>query len=1344
VPYFSLSFPYLDVLPTNSTSGNSQNKSIKIELPMKRLFFNRKRLLRAIHAAAVAFFLAAAAAARAQTANSDGNGNVTITGSGSNFTYNGTNPVLTAGGTLTVSGSSTISNTTVSIIISLSENATITNNGSLTVNENAAPSVTAGINSSGSAAASIINNTGTISASNTGSISAAGIYYHTGTGAVTINNSGSVSGTYTGSLIPQSASGGYGIWTTTTGAVTINSSGSGTISGTTTAAGSAIAIRAVDSLNAITISNAGTTLTASGYYSATGIDALSRGGPVSITNSGAISATTTSTIATNYGPSAYGIAALTANGFSVSINNSGNITASAAYGATDDIYASGSTAPVSVNNTATLTATSSGSGSYSAYGIYATSTDGAITLTNSGHVTASSTYSVYGVEGYASGTGSVTVSNAALVSVTSTSSSTNSHVYGVAAYAGGGGNATLTNSATVTASGGYITQSLSAYGANVSVTNSGQLNVTDTVMNPSGTASGIYAGGSGTVSVGNSAAITAQASTGFATGINVMSTGGNASLSNNAPIMVSGYFSSTDLQITGATATLTNSGSLTSQGVNSNTALGINAASTVGTLMVTNSGSINASGTYVPATDIQLQGTGDTTLTTTGTQVLTATGHYDGAAPATGESVSSSAGSVTVSNGQTISLNGDQATGINASSQTGTVITNGGTMSVSGTYAATGILASTTTGNTSVTNSGSITTASSYNGEAAYGIQGDTTTSGNVTLANSGQVVVTAMGNSYGLWANNSQAVGSILINNTGNSSGTSTGGIGYGIYANSSGPIVVNNTGSALGSAYGIYLVTPGTVNNHGRASGGTNSIYVPSGSTVNLIGASPVLGLLKGGADASSTSMLNFQIAIRGNVASAKATLDAAIAAYDQAYTAANGVGNVDSSVVVLNGISYQWEDFFGIGDNLVQGRLYANTPGFASLGGVLDTLPTNATSTQILNALNNLPDSAVAAALAELSPKELQIFRNVAFDNNTFNVANVNNHLANRRDGLTGFDDSQMSVRDGSMDPTLNQVRSHLLAFNPAPNSGLINDSTDSILGGMDMKDMRVNTMPTDRWSSFISGDVILADTSHNTNLEDADYTTGNVTGGLDYRLDQHFTVGALFAYAHTDANLDSRGSSATVDSYSPGIYASYVDGPWYANALGAYTRNAYTEDRQIDIVGLGGDNHGATSGNQGSVNLTGGYEFQKGSFKFGPVASLQYVHLSIDSIQEDGPTALSIASQDQDSFRSLLGFEGRFSTKVATCYGPMILTPHVSASWQHEYLDNSQGINADFTGTGGGSFTTETDTPDRDSAFVDVGLDATVAKDVTLFVDYEAQAGQENFFAQSARGGVKIGF
>jgi fibronectin-binding autotransporter adhesin len=294
---------------------------------------------------------------------------------------------------------------------------------------------------------------------------------------------------------------------------------------------------------------------------------------------------------------------------------------------------------------------------------------------------------------------------------------------------------------------------------------------------------------------------------------------------------------------------------------------------------------------------------------------------------------------------------------------------------------------------------------------------------------------------------------------------------------------------------------------------------------------------------------------------------------------------------------------------------------------------------------------------------------------------------------------------------------------------------------------MKDTKsmVNTQPVDRWSAFISGNVILANLDNtSSNTGDADYTTGAVTTGLDYRLDDHFTVGGLFDYSHTSVNLDGNGSKATVDAYTPGIYASYVDKGWYANGMVTYGFNSDTEDRRITVPGLQGDNHGASDGGQLTSNLTGGYEFQRGNFKFGPLATLQYVHLTVGSFQEDGPTSLSIDRQDADSTRSLLGFQARYSAPVNTPCGLMTLTPHVQASWQHEYMDNSDGITSSFNNTGGGSFVVQGQKPERDSAFLDLGLDAQVSNNATVFVDYQTQAGQEHFLGQSVQAGVRIGF
>ena len=465
--------------------------------------------------------------------------------------------------------------------------------------------------------------------------------------------------------------------------------------------------------------------------------------------------------------------------------------------------------------------------------------------------------------------------------------------------------------------------------------------------------------------------------------------------------------------------------------------------------------------------------------------------------------------------------------------------------------------------------------------------------------------------------------------------------------------------------------------------------------------------------------------------------------------------GLNGTTFNALVLSGaeqgtLQYSPTDVSIVFTRLFLSRTAGLTSNQAAVATYIDRYSPTVTSGNFAALVGNLSPlvadpAALGAALDQISPQSLQVFRSIAFDNATFDSQQLNDHLANLRDGLTGFDGSQLAVIDSTLDPTLSQINSRLLAWNPNATPGLMSDAVDPLFGGIDMKDAKMthDLEPPESaspWSTFIAGNVVLADLSHTDDVEHQDYTTGSVKLGADYRMDKHLTVGALLAYGHTDATLDHNGSSATVDTYSPGIYASYVDGGWYGNGLFAYGYNSYTEDRNVAIGAVNGTNHGAPQGNQFTGNLTGGYEFQRGGWKFGPVASLQYVNLGIDSFDEQGPTALNIQSQSDESLRSQFGLEARYALRT----GSVILTPHISASWQHEFLAGSGGITSQFNQVGSGSFTVQTTNPERDSAFIDVGLDAQVVKQVTLFVDYQTEAGQDNFFAQSIDAGVKIGF
>jgi outer membrane autotransporter protein len=325
----------------------------------------------------------------------------------------------------------------------------------------------------------------------------------------------------------------------------------------------------------------------------------------------------------------------------------------------------------------------------------------------------------------------------------------------------------------------------------------------------------------------------------------------------------------------------------------------------------------------------------------------------------------------------------------------------------------------------------------------------------------------------------------------------------------------------------------------------------------------------------------------------------------------------------------------------------------------------------------------------------------------------------------------------------------IHSRLLAWNPPPSSEIVSDVVAPMLGGIDTEvEEDPNSLRPQSAAHplnvFVSGNVVLAQdfSDRSVGLSHASETTGAVLIGADYRVTPHFIVGAMFGYGHTDATLDTLGSTASADTYSPGIYASYSQGGWYANALGTYGFSSYDETRKVAIGAFKGTAQGSPGGDQIVGNLDGGYDFHRGPWTFGPTAGIQYVHLDVNSFKETGlPGAdLAVNRNESDSLRSRVG--GRMSYEFHE--GGIIFTPHLSASWQHEFLDQSRGVTSQFDGIGAGSFVVNTPNPSRDSALADLGLDGQINKTWTLFVDYTVQAGQSNYFGQSVQAGAKIGF
>ena len=105
------------------------------------------------------------------------------------------------------------------------------------------------------------------------------------------------------------------------------------------------------------------------------------------------------------------------------------------------------------------------------------------------------------------------------------------------------------------------------------------------------------------------------------------------------------------------------------------------------------------------------------------------------------------------------------------------------------------------------------------------------------------------------------------------------------------------------------------------------------------------------------------------------------------------------------------------------------------------------------------------------------------------------------------------------------------------------------------------------------------------------------------------------------------------------------------------------------------------------------------------------------------------------------RSRLGFRAEYKAQIGK---EVAFATEIRAAWQHEFLDDSRAINADFVGSGLGAFSVQTTNPQRDAALVGVGVNITVRDTMTLFFDYDVQAGQQSYLEQSVKGGIRFAF
>jgi outer membrane autotransporter protein len=143
------------------------------------------------------------------------------------------------------------------------------------------------------------------------------------------------------------------------------------------------------------------------------------------------------------------------------------------------------------------------------------------------------------------------------------------------------------------------------------------------------------------------------------------------------------------------------------------------------------------------------------------------------------------------------------------------------------------------------------------------------------------------------------------------------------------------------------------------------------------------------------------------------------------------------------------------------------------------------------------------------------------------------------------------------------------------------------------------------------------------------------------------------------------------------------------------------------------------------------LAAGYNFRPGNWTFGPITSLQYTYLGVNSFNESGAQSLDLAAQGWNTSSLLysLGAQAAYTWKATR---NLTIVPQINLSWQHEFLQNPYTINSTM---GGAYFANLSATPIRDFLYGGVGMTLEFKERWFTSIFYNAAAGNSDLSSQN---------
>nr|WP_245258316.1 autotransporter domain-containing protein [Rhodopseudomonas palustris] len=343
----------------------------------------------------------------------------------------------------------------------------------------------------------------------------------------------------------------------------------------------------------------------------------------------------------------------------------------------------------------------------------------------------------------------------------------------------------------------------------------------------------------------------------------------------------------------------------------------------------------------------------------------------------------------------------------------------------------------------------------------------------------------------------------------------------------------------------------------------------------------------------------------------------------------------------------------------------------------------------------------------------------------------MALIANYMANQIDAPTTVT-PQAAIATGLLGSFSNSVFDRLEAGRRFQPSGV-----NAAMAAMPSKAVAL-TEPADRWSVYGAASYAGGSRDRQFYATGYDYDAAGGYLGLEYRLNANWRVGGVFGYSQPDVKLAVQDARNRIDAFQFAGYSSYTDAHWFADGLVAYGRQDFTLERRgiIDII------RASTSADVVTVAARGGYLFDAGRLRVGPIAGLNYTNATIRGYTETGDVLLTMMV-DRQTLDTLTGDAG-VQLRYPLQFGNGLYAPFLNLTAAHDFLRSGHTVTTTLVSAPLLPILTPVSADGGTYGRVAAGVSALVATNVTATLTGTTSFARKGGDDAGVTGGVKLAF